>query len=371
MKKKKGGNKMRISRNSVVILFFLLAVLLAEVSPVAAATFTVTNLNNSGAGSLRQAIIDANGNGEADTINFSVSGTITLSLTLLDIAGNGLTIDGTGQTVTVDGNNSVGVFRVGSGRSLTLNNLTIANGRSGAGGGIINSGTLDITNCAFFGNSATDKGGGIYTSGATVTITNSTFSGNSANWGGGIFNTSGTVTITNSTFSGNSATSSGGGIYHSSDTTTLRNTIVANSISGGNCDHFPGGSIISNGGNNIDSGTTCGWGSSNGSMSNTDPMLGALANNGGPTQTMALIVGSPAIDGVTDNSPNGAPATDQRGVARPQGAGYDIGAFEGSQQADPPTSVPTMNEWGMILFIVFAGLASVYYLRMRTRVKGN
>jgi len=63
-------------------------------------------------------------------------------------------------------------------------------------------------------------------------------------------------------------------------------------------------------------------------MSSTDPLLGALANNGGPTQTFALLAGSPAIDGVTVNAPNSAPATDQRGVGRPQGVRYDIGSFE-------------------------------------------
>jgi hypothetical protein len=105
---------------------------------------------------------------------------------------------------------------------------------------------------------------------------------------------------------------------------TLRNTIVANSTSGGNC----GSGAIINGGNNIDSSTTCGWGSTSGSMSSTNPLLGALANNGGPTKTFALLTGSPAIDGVTFNAPNSAPSTDQRGVARPQGVRYDIGSYE-------------------------------------------
>ncbi len=68
----------------------------------------------------------------------------------------------------------------------------------------------------------------------------------------------------------------------------------------------------------------------------TNPLLGALANNGGSTPTFALLTSSPAIDGVTFSAPNGAPSTDQRGVARPQGVRYDIGAFEGSAtQAGP------------------------------------
>ena len=106
-------------------------------------------------------------------------------------------------------------------------------------------------------------------------------------------------------------------------TVTLRNSIIANSTSGGNCSD-----TVPNGGNNLDDGATCGWGLLNGSMSNTNPRLGALKNNGGSTQTMALLLGSPAIDGVTYNAPNGCPSTDQRGTIRPIGARCDIGAYE-------------------------------------------
>ena len=128
------------------------------------------------------------------------------------------------------------------------------------------------------------------------------------------------LTITNSTFSGNN----GAGVYNNgSGGVTLRNTIVANSVETGNCS-----GVTTNGGNNIDEGTTCGWGVVAGSMSTTNPMLGALATNGGPTRTFALLAGSPAIDGVTFSAPNSAPSTHQRGVARPQGVRYDIGAYE-------------------------------------------
>jgi len=293
------------------------------VTPAHAATFTVINLNDSGDGSLRQAITDANASPGADTITFNVSGMITCYSRLPIITdAAGLTIDGTGQTVMISGDFTHQVFFVTIGASLTLENLTIAFGNSATGGGVENIGSLIITNCTFFLNSA-GSGGGI-TNYDMLTVTNSTFSGNSATpWGGGIYN-EGSLTITNSTFSGNSAVS-GGGIYKRTayGTLTLLNTIVASSTSGGNC----GGTII-NDGNNIDDGTTCGWGSTDGSMSSTDPLLGALADNGGPTQTFALLAGSPAMDGVTFNAPNGAPSTDQRGVARPQGVRYDIGAYE-------------------------------------------
>ena len=314
---------------------------------------------------LREAIQNANNNvatnadcvagSGADTITFSVSGAITLGSALPSIGdATGLAMDGTGQTVTISGNNAVRVMVIDVGASLTLNNLTIANGNEANGGGIFNNGMLTITNSAFSGNSVTGMGGGIFNNG-TLTITNSTFSGNSAGSGGGIYIGGGTATITNSTFSGNSAGGDGGGIINYDTltitnstfsgnsattggsinkffgaTTILRNTIVANST-GGNCG---GGGAITNGGNNIDDAATCGWDSTDGSMSSTDPLLGALANNGGPTQTFALLTGSPAIDGVTFNAPNSAPATDQRGIARPQGALYDIGSYEAD--AIPP-----------------------------------
>jgi len=306
------------------------------VTPAHAATFTVTNLNNSGAGTLRQAITDANAAAGADTITFSVSGTITLASTLPTItaAGGALTMDGTGQTLTISGNNAVQVMWVGTGASLTLNNLTIANGIAvgQGGGGILNNGTATITNSTFSGNSATGSFGGAINNGGggTLTITNSTFSGNSATggFGAGIFANGGpgfTVTITNSTFSGNSASGGFGAAIKNNDVAgvIVRNTIIANSAAGGNCN-----GAITNGGNNIDDGATCGWGAVSGSMSSTNPLLGALANNGGPTRTFALLTSSPAIDGVTFSAPNSAPSTDQRGVARPRGAGFDIGAHE-------------------------------------------
>lgn len=243
-------------------------------------------------------------------------------------------------------------MQVDAGASLTMNSVTIANGYSNSslGGGLLNSGTLTITNSTFSGNHGGWGGGGIDNEGGALTITNSSFCGNNTGYGGGVFASGGTLVITNSTFSGNSAGTLGGGIYNfvgstltitnstfsdngggwdaagiynQAGTVTLRNTIIANSSSGGNCS---GG--ITNGGNNIDDGASCGWGAVSGSISSTNPMLGALANNGGPTKTFALLAGSPAINGVTFNAPNSAPSTDQRGVARPRGAGYDIGAYE-------------------------------------------
>jgi hypothetical protein len=229
------------------------------------------------------------------------------------------------------------------GTAVITNSVFSGNSAEDAAGIYNESGTLAVMNSAFTGNTASGtsgSGGGIVNTSGTAGITNTTFFGNSAFSGGGIVasgNTSTLTTITNSTFSGNSAADDpfpfGGGIRGAAGIMTLRNTIVANSTSGGNCS-----GAITNGGDNIDSGTTCGWGSTSGSMSSTNPLLGALASNGGPTQTFALLAGSPAIDGVTFNAPNSAPSTDQRGVARPQGGGYDIGAYE---YVD--TTKPTVN----------------------------
>jgi hypothetical protein len=187
-----------------------------------------------------------------------------------------------------------------------------------------------VSNSTFSGNWAGDGGGGGIENGGTLTVTNSSFSGNHA-WVGGGINNFKTLTVTNSTLSNNTVAdgNEGGGISSDNSvnaSTILENTIVANN-GGGNCR-----GTITNGGSNLDSGTTCGWGSNNGSLSDTDPELGLLAQNGGPTQTMALLAGSPAIDTGNDAT---CPATDQRGVTRPQGSHCDIGAYESQIEQVP------------------------------------
>jgi hypothetical protein len=136
------------------------------------------------------------------------------------------------------------------------------------------------------------------------------------------------MTLNNSTLSGNSGSPSGGGIYNDG-TATLQNTIVANSTSGGNCS----GAITSNG-YNLSSDSTCNL-SGAGDLNGIDPQLGPLQNNGGPTETMALLAGSPATDA---GNPSGCTSdhgrllkTDQRGQPRPDKTdtgGCDMGAYE-------------------------------------------
>jgi hypothetical protein len=317
-----------LMRRFVFLAVVALVMAVVLVSPTQAATpFTVINTNDSGAGSLRQAILDANGAAGEDTINFQPSlspATITLGSQLPAITDSaGLIIGGGSAKITVSGDNKYRVFEVGSSAKLTLNKLTVANGNAvEGGGGIINlGGTVTVTNSTLSGNSSSSGGGGIYNNGM-LTLSNSTLSGNSASGGGGIWNNGGTLTLSNSTLSGNSSSPGDSGSILNNNTATLKNTIV----SGGSC-LIVGGTpgTFNDGGYNLDSGTSCGFTTEKNSLSSTDPMLGPLADNGGPTKTHALLEGSPAIDkgvevaGIT---------TDQRGVARPQGAAPDIGAFE-------------------------------------------
>ena len=214
------------------------------------------------------------------------------------------------------------------------------------GGGIGNSGALTITQSTISGNSAkTDSGclvdciagGGGISNGGTLAVSNSTITGNSAftprcfacfSLGGGIANGNGTLAVSNSTLSDNHAVD-GGDINNSENgTAILQNSIVANNT-GEDCS-----GIMTSHGYNLSSDGTCNF-NKTGDLNNTDPQLGPLQNNGGPTQTQALLSGSPAIDagnpsGCTDGSGH-LLKTDQRGEPRPDKedtGGCDMGAFE-------------------------------------------
>jgi CSLREA domain-containing protein len=289
----------------------------------------------------------ANGSG-ADTITFdsSLSGTpITLASQLPIITDSaGLTIDGGNAHITVSGNNAVRVFQVSPGGKLTLNNLTVANGNTRAsGGGISSSGVVTVNNSTFVDNSG-GSGGAILNQSGTLTVSNSTFTGNRATFsgsggGGGIANfLGGTLMVNNSTFTGNSAPggSAGGGGILNFASATLKNTIVANSPSGGDCVGASDGSY-----NLVEDGSCL----TEATSLSGDPMLGPLAENGGPTKTHALLEGSPAID----KGNFFEATTDQRGEHRPSdflsitnadgGDGSDIGAYEEQVPNTAPTAV--------------------------------
>ena len=311
------------------------AVVLA--GPAWAASFTVTNADDSGAGSLRQAIADANANVGEDTIGFasSVSGqTIALASQLPAVTdGAGLTVDGGRSGVTISGAGQVRVFEVAGGATLTLERLTIAdgNGAPGSGGGVLNLGNLRVTRSTLSGNVA-PSGGAIANSGSAE-VTSSTLSDNTASGSGGAVHNQGSLRVTGSTLADNGA-ASGDGIHSGAGgSATLRNTIVANSPPGGDCSI--GGGRITDGGFNLSSDRTCNLSIANRSRPGVaNAGLGPLDENGGPTRTHALGETSPAVD---KGRSFGATA-DQRGLPRPTdlgpvgnargGDGSDIGAYE-------------------------------------------
>ncbi len=246
---------------------------------------------------------------------------------------------------TVSGNDARtggGIRNRGRGTTTILTNTTVnENTAEKDGGGIrISGGYLTLTNSTVSGNVAYNEGGGIHMTAhlfydSTVTVTNSTVSGNTAGVrGGGIANVGrfsptphgATFAFTNSTVSGNIASSYGGGIHNSSpwiSQTTLTNMIVADNSAptDANCNGDDATSL----GYNLADDASCGF-FATGDLVVADAMLGPLADNGGPTETHDLLPGSPAIDAGSADCP--PPATDQRGVARPQGAACDIGAVE-------------------------------------------
>lgn len=215
------------------------------VVPVAqASTLTATNNNDSGAGSLRLAITNAL-SGDIIVFNPAVAGqTITLASTL--VVNKNLTIDGSAQAsmIGVSGNNSVRVFQITSGITVTLDSLMIKNGFHSVetGGGVHNSGILNVKNSTFSANVA--RHGGAISNYGTLRVTNSTFSGNGASgpsnssaYGGGIYYF-GTLNIEDSSFTVNTAGpfGGGGGVFHRSGMLNIMNSTFS-----GNSGHDGGG----------------------------------------------------------------------------------------------------------------------------------
>jgi len=387
----------------------------------------VTGTNDSGPGSLRDALASAS-NGDIIDVG-GVAGTITLTNGQLEVANSVAVLGPGAATLTVSGNRAGRVFDV-TGTNVMISGLTIADGYGasyGTGIKTYGAGTrLTVNNCVITNNSTTLNGGGIFNDpGVTLIVSNSTLCGNSApgGWGGGICNYQGTLVVANSTLCGNSANlgagvfneatygpaaltiaastlnnnsaNYGGGIYNhgpsvdGASVTILNSTLSANNSHvcigndgawGGNvvltimASTFSGnvgtgiyndgrfggsatlelgdtifsssgantsienaeaaGTVISDGFNlSSDNGGGCLTNATTDLVS-TDPKLGPLQNNGGPTATHALLSGSPAID----RGKNFGLSTDQRGRPRPVnfagipnamgGDGSDIGAFE-------------------------------------------
>lgn len=358
----------------------------------ASTTFVVTNTNDSGAGSLRQAVADANNEAQPDAITFNIptsdpgydASTQAYSIKLasgeLAITAP-VSIDGGNARITVRRSATAAPFRLFnvSASGVTLSNLFLRNGAAvggpsapGLGGAVFNTGSLTLLNCAFFANTATggagtpqlyqgfpggEAYGGAVFNGATLVMTNCTLFGNTAQGGangqgysangvngkggngsngrgGGLFTDQGTVTLTYCTFTQNIASGGAGGAGDGGF------GAAGSSIGGGVL--FSSGSATLR--NSIVSRNTAATDPDySGTVSGNPNLIGATPNldsglkyNGGSTPTVALLAGSPAIDAGDDTY---APATDQRGYAR---VGFsDIGAFEFGSSAPTPTPGPS------------------------------
>jgi CSLREA domain-containing protein len=351
-------------------------------------TYTVTSTGDAGSGTcaatctLRDAVAAANANSGADTIAFA--STLSGDTIVLDIAGkdhiaitDNLTIQGPGANrLTVSGGNiassvSGGIFDdkvYVAGNSLTLSGITLTDGNTAGHGGALSfsSGSLTLSGVAIQNNYAQSFGGGFYMGGQSLSVIDSTISGNSVGgFGGGFAINYPTVSLVDSTISGNSAGGFGGGFYGRTGNNSLT---IRNSTIGGNSAGSTGGGFLLNKSNVVltnsivanntaptdaefDGATqtatptnvtanfsliegsyqVSGTFSGANNIFGQDPKLGPLTNNGGPTQTLALLPGSPAID-AGDNGT--CETTDQRGQPRPYdgdkngSAICDLGAFE-------------------------------------------
>jgi hypothetical protein len=377
----------------ILLLIALLGAAAFGLPSLHGATITVTEVGD-GFGvhtNLRQALVDAN---DGDTIEFAPwLGGYTLGL--MPALGQ-LVVN---KSVTISWVPQVGyptylgvspwyvdrVFYISPGKTVAISGLTILNGSApgpdyrgagiyndqatltlsrcvisgnladyGVGGGIYNDqGTLTVSNCTISGNSSW-YGAGISTNwlgqgSATVTIINSTFSGNSAaTEGGAIHNDRGTtLTVTNSTLSGNSANYNGGGIFNGEGgTLKIGNTILNAGSSGENIYNVDQFGTVTSLGYNLSSDNGGGYLTATGDQINTDPRLGPLQDNGGPTLTHLPASNSPAIDAADPTL-----GMDQRGPSfqRVVNGRADIGAVEVQATPAPtptPTPTPTLHGHG-------------------------
>ncbi|MER5981366.1 right-handed parallel beta-helix repeat-containing protein [Streptomyces sp. NPDC001857] len=242
---------------------------------------------------------------------------------------------------------------IANGHHMTLRRVTVTGNSAGYGGGVFNvpNSHLDLIDSTVSGNTAGEAGGIRFDD--TGTVTNSTIAdnrvtnpgnrpGSLAGYGGGIdIRGTGAVEIRNSTITGNRSSDGGGGIniapaYLDSlpapipdivdlplGRLTLRNSVIANNtVDGAPADCKKAFATIASQGHNLDGDGSCRL-TAAGDLPSRTPLIGPLTDNGGPTDTVALLPGSPALDAA-----DGCTDTDQRGVARPQGAACDIGAYE-------------------------------------------
>jgi len=348
---------------------------------VSGSTFSDNSAASSGSGGaiVNDGVLSISGSAFSDNSG-SAGGAIFNAKTLSVVDSTFLSNSG---GTSLFGGGAIGNF----GNKLSVTHSTFATNTSpnGSGGAIYNIGlTLSVTNSTFTNNSAALVGGAIESDAGSfpppagkLTVIGCTFAGNSGSAGGAISNDSGRLTVTNSTFAQNSASVTGGAIYNFDQLTvvsstfvdntslngtgaaidndggaanaSIKNTIIATTTSDENC--LAQGNLITDKGHNIDSGASCGFSRTHVSLSSTDPQLdpAGLADNGGPTQTVAVESGSPAINAGDEGACKAAPVkgVDQRGFARP-GTGSTsctIGAYEFNSPGCPArqTACGAMN----------------------------
>jgi hypothetical protein len=300
-----------------------------------------------GAGA-RQTIIDGN---HLDRV-FSIFAPATVSISDMTITGGDATGGGTSKEIDMGG----GVYNTGT---LTLNRVAVVGNNADGGGGVfsIPGSFITISNSLIAHNTAYEAGGIRFDGGGELinsTVTDNTLlplpdesylqdpklltalADELTGYGGGIdFRGGNNLDIVNSTITDNHAIKGGGGLnsaqsYAAVTSATsigivlMLNTIIAdNTSSAGGDDCNVEDNIIQSEGHNLASDDSC-FLTATGDLPNRNPLLGPLADNGGPTDTEALLAGSPAIDA---GATQGCPQYDQRGVARPRGA-CDIGAYQ-------------------------------------------
>ncbi|MEZ4679306.1 MAG: choice-of-anchor Q domain-containing protein [Caldilineaceae bacterium] len=256
-------------------------------------------------------------------------------------------------------NSGGGVVNMGAGLTrLTITQSAIISNSATSGAGLRNEGvgaSVGIYTTQVTGNVATSNGGALLNNGI-MAIHESTIDHNRARAGAGIHHIGGNLSLQNDTISLNHATDNGGGLYNGSSAVlngvtivqnqaggdggnifldesalSIEHSIVALAQSGGNC--VKSGGFLTSLGHNLESANSCSF-SAVGDMTNADPFLGPLQANGGPTPTHALLADSPALD----RGAASCLATDQRGIARPQGSACDIGAYEYTATATEPAA---------------------------------
>jgi CSLREA domain-containing protein len=366
------GNGFKLGARGFLATALAVTALGLAAAPASAATVVVNTTTDQSLGScssscsLRDAVATAN---PGDTIQVPAGHYV---LTLGNIAiTQSLTLAGSGaRTTLIDGNHTNNGFEGGlfnmSGAinvelfdlslingvanfggaieadglsALTIRRCTVDNNRAnnGAGGVDFATGTLVVEESTFSNNTATAIAGGLFADTATGSIVNSTFSGNTASSGAAMALDESTLSLINNTITANHVSAASGGVLRAifPQLLTLSNNVIAGNV-GADC-LVVRGSIVTD--HNLASDNTCRL-TGTGDLPGVAPLLGPLANNGGSTDTHALLSGSPALDAGNNAT---CPATDQRGTTRPQGPACDIGAFEVTPQDQIAALIGQLN----------------------------